>query len=65
MAKKPAPDPQSCEGCKHFLQNEKDEFGYCRRYPPVPTVDDGVTVTAWLVLHASDLCGEFSRKLNS
>lgn len=65
MAKKPAPDPQSCGTCRHFQQNEKDEFGYCRRYPPVPNIEDGATVTSWPVLHASDLCGEFSRKLNS
>ena len=65
MAKKPAPDPQSCESCKHFLKNAADDYGYCRRFPPVPTVDDGATVTAWPVLHASELCGEFGCKLNS
>lgn len=61
MPKKPSPDPQTCTSCRFFLANTADEYGYCRRFPPVPSIQDGAHLILWPVTTASDWCGEFSR----
>lgn len=66
MPKKPPPaDPENCGTCRYFLGNRADEFGYCRRLPPVASIQDGAAVTLWPVVNTSIWCGEFGRILNS
>lgn len=65
MATKPPADPQSCASCRHFLANTADQFGYCRRYPPVASTQDGAHVTLWPAVTSNLFCGEYDRALNS
>lgn len=58
-------DPESCGHCKHFHRNEHDEYGYCRRFPPVVTHNGEGLESTSPVVESSDICGEFKRRLNS
>lgn len=63
--KKVEPDPETCEHCKHFVGNEDDQYGYCKRFPPVAVVDEGSQEWSQPVVMESETCGEFKRRLNS
>lgn len=66
MLKKPVlADPQTCGSCRYYHGNRADEYGYCRRFPPVASIQDGAAVTLWPVVTLPNWCGEFDRKLNS
>ena len=60
--KKPAPDPQSCASCKFFQGNQDDEYGYCRRFPPVPIVVDDAPTSIQPTTIDSEYCGEYVRR---
>jgi len=63
MAKKiPPADPQTCASCKFFQGNKIDEFGFCRRYPPVSVVDDEGGAWTIPVTTEDEYCGEFVQK---
>lgn len=61
MKKKQPADPQNCGACRFFLANAADQYGYCRRFPPVPAMQDGGQVTLIPVVTAANWCGEFAR----
>jgi hypothetical protein len=63
--KKQITEPEACAGCRHYLANRENEYGYCRRFPPIPASQDGNYATLWPVTRATEWCGEFSRQLNS
>ena len=56
-----------CKVCKFYTKIDAEGIGYCKRYPPVMTVDRAVEVkdTAYWgrpVLDKRDTCGEFQPK---
>lgn len=67
--KKPAPDPETCEHCKHFDNSANtDSMGWCNRYPPVPVFNElaeGNISQERPAVEDCDTCGEFKRRLNS
>ncbi|MFC1745019.1 hypothetical protein ACFL35_13585 [Candidatus Riflebacteria bacterium] len=46
-----------CENCIFFEEREGGK-GICRRYPPCPKPEGGITAF-WPVIELDDWCGEF------
>lgn len=63
--KKPIIEPEACAGCRFFQSNQHDNYGYCRRFPPTPIIQEESYASVSPVTHATEWCGEFSRALNS
>lgn len=57
-------EKDECYKCIHWLADE-DEYGRCRRYPPVPIghrmkeMGDTSWCYVWPVMEQSEWCGEF------
>lgn len=52
-------DSPECGNCRFFLAEDKGDSGECRRYPPVPLIDEGEWVTIWPAIDSDDFCGEW------
>lgn len=60
---------QTCNGCQHWTEHTEEEkinYGFCRRYAPRPTVCaivDGMTYQIiWPSTGKDDTCGEFCQR---
>jgi hypothetical protein len=62
-----APKNQRCNGCRYFVEKD-DNFGFCRRSPPVafmdyehtPVVGHDNSISRMVKTHPNGWCGEWS-----
>jgi hypothetical protein len=61
----PSEPVERCETCRCFKIDKESE--YCRRYPPLPTVDlsEGEIVSIFPSTAKDNWCAEWKAKLNS
>lgn len=67
MVRKKLPDDcmPKCASCAFFVCEPKDEMGECRRLPPLACVaDDQGVMFAFAVVHHTEWCGEFKRRVS-
>ena len=54
---------EACKHCKFFLSNVTDEYGFCRRFPPVVIGrEDGDQESIQPTVTDNEYCGEFKPK---
>jgi hypothetical protein len=63
--KKPIPDDcmPKCATCA-FARFDGDDAGFCNRYPPVFIAEEEFQGWTYAVVHITDWCGEYRRRVN-
>lgn len=60
-----ATDNMECQNCAFYVKDTNDEdFGFCKRYPPVYMGQQEDSWWSFPVLYSTDWCGEFQRGNN-
>ena len=53
-----------CSSCCFYVPVKESEGGECRRYPPIPIVENDTCTFAFAVCIDTDWCGEYQRRVN-